>query len=133
MWPAVLDVVKTLRPGRLDAVQRVDADLLRATATSPSPSRDAGKANNIKASGHDERLRQAVLDVMKTDVRIDVVLAPDRVVPARAPADAAAPDASPPAAEPDAPSIDDPNATDAVGVDLALRELGATRIGEIDH
>ncbi len=132
MWPAVLDVVKTY--GRVawmlfsesTPISFGNGDLAVAVA-------DAGKANNIKASGHDERLRQAVLDVMKTDVRIDVVLAPDRVVPARAPADAAAPDASPQAAEPDAPSMDDPNATDAVGVDLALKELGATRIGEIDH
>ena len=35
--------------------------------------------------------------------------------------------------EPDAPSMDDPDSDGAVGVDLALRELGATRIGEIEH
>jgi hypothetical protein len=35
--------------------------------------------------------------------------------------------------EPDAPSLDDDNADSAVGVDLALRELGATQIGEIEH
>ena len=35
--------------------------------------------------------------------------------------------------KPDAPSLDDANADGAVGVDLALRELGATRIGEIEH
>ena len=33
----------------------------------------------------------------------------------------------------DTPSMDDENMDDAVGVDLALRELGATQIGEIEH
>ncbi len=94
---------------------------------------DAGKVNNVRASGHEERLRQAILDVMKTDVRIDVVLAPDRVVPASAKPSGAV-DTDPPAApEPDAPSMDDANVDGAVGVDLAVRELGATRIGEIEH
>jgi hypothetical protein len=35
--------------------------------------------------------------------------------------------------EPDAPSMDDPDVDDSSGVDLALRELGATQIGEIEH
>jgi hypothetical protein len=89
---------------------------------------DAGKANNIKASGHDERLRQAILDVLHTDVRIDIILAPDRAGAVVAPSSS-----SGSAVEPDAPSLDDPNADGAVGIDLALRELGATQIGEIDH
>jgi hypothetical protein len=89
---------------------------------------DAGKVNNIKASGHDERLRHAILDVMKADVRIDVVLAPDRGV-----AVAKAPAASPTSADPDAPSIHDADVETVTGVDLALRELGATQIGEIEH
>ena len=44
-------------------------------------------------------------------------------------------DASPPAPtnEPDVPSVDDADANDDVGVDLALRALGATQIGEIEH
>ena len=45
----------------------------------------------------------------------------------------AAPAAAQEPVEPDAPSLDDPNVDDATGVDLALRELGATQIGEIEH
>jgi DNA polymerase III subunit gamma/tau len=132
MWPAVLDVVKSY--GRV-------AWMLFSESTPISWSNgvlavavgDAGKVNNIKASGHDERLRQAVLDVMKSDVRIDVVLAPDRVVPAGTRASEPAPAPAAAAAESDAPSLDDPDVDSASGVDLALRELGATQIGEIEH
>jgi hypothetical protein len=91
-----------------------------------------GKVSNLKASGHDERLRQAILDVLKTDVRIDIVLAPNRT---GAPAEGAgsAPSTERAAVESDAPSLDDPNVDAISGVDLALRELGATQIGEIEH
>ena len=96
---------------------------------------DAGTVKGVKGSGHDERLRQAVLDVMRTDVRIDVVLAPDRAgtpVTSLA-ATPAAPAAAAVVVEQDAPSLDDPDVDDSSGVDLALRELGATQIGEIEH
>ena len=94
-----------------------------------------GKVNNLKGSGHDERIRQAILDVMKTDVRIDVILAAGGGgAPAPTTGAAAAEPARPvESLPPDAPSLDDDNADGAVGVDLALRELGATQIGEIDH
>jgi DNA polymerase-3 subunit gamma/tau len=132
MWPAVLDAVKSYsRVGWMlfsESTPISMSDGVLAVAVG-----DAGKVNNVRASGHEERLRQAILDVMKVDVRIDVVLAPDRVVPAAAPAPGTG-DADPAAApEPDAPSMDDANVDGAVGVDLALRELGATRIGEIEH
>ena len=65
-------------------------------------------------------------------MKIDVVLAPDRAIPVPA-ASGDAPAAPVAASEPDAPSMDDPDSDGAVGVDLALRELGATRIGEIEH
>ena len=35
--------------------------------------------------------------------------------------------------EPDAPSPDDADIDDATGVELILRELGGTQIGEIEH
>ena len=134
MWPAVLDAVKSYsrvawltfdgsRPVSLsDGVLAVGVE-------------NIGKVNNLKGSGHDERLRQAILDVMRSDVRIDVVLLPTGGTATTAPAGAAGAtgDAAPGASEPDAPSLDDANADGAVGVDLALRELGATRIGEIEH
>ena len=138
MWPAVLDAVKSYsrvawmtfdgsRPVSLaNGVLAVGVETI-------------GKVNSLKASGHDERLRQAILDVMKTDVRIDVILAPGGGASApgaatgRRPPSAAGRVRSTSAPEPDAPSLDDANADGAVGVDLALRELGATQIGEIEH
>ena len=87
------------------------------------------------------RLRQAVLDVFRTDVSIDIVLAPNataRLVNA-APVDASADSSDAPAptvavvVEPDAPSIDDEDLDDTSGVDLIMRELGGTQIGEIEN
>ena len=73
---------------------------------------------------------------MPTDVRIDVD--PRRRARRRRPRrrrrgrrPRSRPSGRPHAA--DDPSLDDDNADGAVGVDLALRELGATQIGEIDH
>ena len=140
MWPAVLEALKGYSRvawmgfSSSAPISISNGDLAVAVA-------DAGTVKGVKNSGHDERLRQAVLDVMRTDVRIDVVLAPDRVGSAPAAPSAAtaasAPSAdpapAPTAAEPDAPSLDDPDVEGAVGVDLALRELGATQIGEIEH
>ena len=129
LWPAVLDAVKAYSKVAWMTFS-TSAPISLSGGVLAVAVDDAGKVNNVKASGHDERLRQAILDVMKTDVRIDVVLAPDRSgIPAR-PASA---DAAAAAPEPDAPSLDDANADGAVGIDLALRELGATRIGEIEH
>jgi DNA polymerase-3 subunit gamma/tau len=133
MWPAVLDAVKSYsrvawmtfdgsRPVSLaNGVLAIGVDTI-------------GKVNNLKGSGHDERIRQAILDVMKTDVRIDVILAAGGGAPAPTTGTAAAEPAGPvESLPPDAPSLDDDNADGAVGVDLALRELGATQIGEIEH
>jgi DNA polymerase-3 subunit gamma/tau len=131
MWPAVLEAVKSYsRVGWMAFNESRPISLsngILAVAVA-----DAGKVNNVKSSGHDERLRQAIIDVMKTDVKIDVVLAPDRAIPVPA-ASGDAPVAPVASSEPDAPSMDDPDSDGAVGVDLALRELGATRIGEIEH
>ena len=131
MWPAVLEAVKSYSKVAWMAFSESTpislSDGVLAVAVG-----DAGKANNLKSSGHDERLRQAIIDVMKADVKIDVVLAPHRVQPvATSPGEAAAAPVA--LSEPDAPSMDDPDTDGAVGVDLALRELGATRIGEIEH
>jgi DNA polymerase-3 subunit gamma/tau len=129
MWPAVLEGVKSMSKVGWMAFNTSSpislSDGVLAVAVT-----DAGKVNNIKASGHDERLRHAILDVMKADVRIDVILAPDR---SGAPKAGSAASAVAATAESDAPSLDDPNADAVTGVDLALRELGATQIGEIEH
>jgi len=129
MWPAVLDAVKSYSKVAWMAFS-ASAPISLSDGVLAVAVTDAGKANNVKASGHDERLRQALLDVLKADVRIDIILAPDRVSSA-APSVKSAP--APVPAEQDAPSLDDATVDGTTGVDLALRELGATQIGEIEH
>ncbi len=137
MWPAVLEATKSYSKVAwmvfADSVPLSTDNAVLAVAVA-----DASKINNIKSSGHDERLRQSVLDVLGVDVRVDVVLAPDAVaarptavdVQAGAPMAASAAERS---IEPDAPSPDDADIDDATGVELILRELGGTQIGEIEH
>ncbi|HAN70110.1 MAG TPA: hypothetical protein DCQ36_00750, partial [Actinobacteria bacterium] len=158
LWPAVLEALKTyskvawLGFSSSRPISYANGDLAVAV-------RDAGTVKGVKASGHDERLRQAVIDVVRADVRIDVVFAPDQAgavpsepspsatrsnEPASAAPTAGAPSTRAPAAgapstqaaaavEPDAPSMDDDDLDDSSGVDLAMREFGATQIGEIEH
>jgi hypothetical protein len=84
---------------------------------------EESKVRNARASGHAERLRQVIIDVMHADVQVDVVatgLVPGQDV------------ASAPAG--DEPSLDDSDSDDDVsGEALAMRELGATVIGEIEQ
>ena len=128
MWPAVLDATK--------AYSRVAWMLFSASqplsisnGTLAIGVTNAGQVNNARASGHDERMRQAILAVMRVDVRIDVVLDPNAVAPA-----STSSESSPASAvELDRPSMDDENVNDETGVDLAIRALGATQIGEIEH
>jgi DNA polymerase-3 subunit gamma/tau len=142
LWPAVLEALKGYSRvawiGFTDSTPISVSNGVLAVAVA-----EAGKAKGIQNSKHDERLRQAILDVMRVDVSIDVVLAPDRVVPLVAAAPGApasqgtpapaSPGASPAGmAEPDAPSLDDPDVDETSGVDLLVREFGATQIGEIE-
>lgn len=128
MWPAIMDATK--------AYSRVAWMLFNASqplsiadGTLAVGVPNAGQVNNARTSGHDERLRQAILDVMRADVRIDVVLAPNAV----APSGSLANESIAVIAEVDAPSVDDDDVDDESGVDLAIRALGATQIGEIEH
>ena len=123
MWPAVLDATKEYSRVAW-MVFSVSAPLSWQDGVLAVGVDNANKISNAKASGHDERLRQAILDVVRMDVRVDVVLAPSVGT-----AGASAPGA--PAA--DVPSLDDADSDEATGVDLAIRELGATRVGEIEH
>lgn len=84
---------------------------------------DAGKVNNARASGHGERLRQVILDVVKADVQVDVVAMGSDTAKAAVGV-----------LVPDAPSMDDADDDgDLSGQSLAMRELGATVIGEIEQ
>ena len=122
MWPAILEGLKSMsrvawmvfsdsRPLSLDA------GVLAVGVPEES------KVRNARASGHAERLRQVIIDVMHVDVQVDVVATGS--VP---------PPASQEAATSDEPSIDDSDSEDDVsGEALAMRELGATVIGEIEQ
>lgn len=79
---------------------------------------EESKVKNARSSGHGERVRQVIIDVMHVDMQVDVVLSG-----AGAPAAAAV----------DVPSLDDEKAEEVTGEILALRELGATVIGEIEQ
>jgi DNA polymerase-3 subunit gamma/tau len=128
MWPAVMEATKTYSRVAW-MLFNASQPLSVANGTLAVGVPNAGQVNNARTSGHDERLRQAILDVMRADVRIDVVLAPNAVAPSGS--GGAVSMAAP--AEVDAPSIDDEDQDDESGVDLAIRALGATQIGEIEH
>jgi DNA polymerase-3 subunit gamma/tau len=126
MWPAVLDATKAY--GKVAWIVfnasvplSLDNGVLAVGLAKP------GEVNSARNSGHDERLRQAILDVLRIDVRVDVVLAPDAMAPTAA---QPAPTRTP---EVDAPSPDDADLPESSGVDVVIRSLGATQIGEIDH
>lgn len=122
MWPAILEGLKSMsrvawmvfsdsRPLSLDA------GVLAVGVPEES------KVRNARASGHAERLRQVIIDVMHADVQVDVVATGSVPAPA-----------SQEAASSDEPSIDDSDSEDDVsGEALAMRELGATVIGEIEQ
>jgi len=118
LWPAVLDVVKA--KGKVAWLVFSDcAPLTWENGTLAVAMRDASKLANARNSGHIDRLQDAVRDVLGIDATIDLVLAPD------------APTVT--ATAVDVPSVDDADLDPVDGVDLAVRELGATQIGEIEH
>ena len=126
MWPAVMDALAKTRVAWMlfsgsQPVSWSDGTLAVAV---DSP----GKVANAAASGHDEKLRAAIADVLKVNTTIDVVVATGGAAP-RASSSVPVSDADPA----DAPSDDDENVDDVTGVDLVIRELGATQIGEIEH
>lgn len=134
MWPAVMDSLSQSRvPWMAFNGSRPlswDNGVLAVAVDSQ------GKATNVANSGHDEALRRAIRDVLKIDARIDVVFAPDstsgqtsraKVRPGAASSHEGG------ASSLDTPSLDDANAEDVTGVELVMRELGATQIGEIEH
>ena len=122
MWPAILEALKSMsrvawmvfsdsRPLSLDA------GVLAVGVPEES------KVRNARASGHAERLRQVIIDVMHADVQVDVVAT-----------GSAPPPAATQATPSDEPSLDDSDSDDDVsGEALAMRELGATVIGEIEQ
>ena len=127
MWPAVMDTLSRTRVAWMlfnDSRPVSWSDGVLAVAVD-SP----GKVANAASSGHDEKLRAAIADTLKVDLRIDVVVA--STANASASGTSGATNSSNDPA--DAPSVDDVNVDDISGVDLVMREMGATQIGEIEH
>ena len=127
MWPAVMDTLSRTRVAWMlfnDSRPVSWSDgVLAVTVDSP------GKVANAASSGHDEKLRAAIADTLKVDLRIDVVVAST----ANASASGNGGGSSSTKDPADAPSVDDVNVDDISGVDLVTREMGATQIGEIEH
>ncbi len=138
MWPAVLDALNSKRKMAWAAFMP-STPMSLANGVLAVAVGDPGKLRNIQDSKHDVLLRESIIAVMHVAVDVQPVLAPDRAGGSASSASpsgttaAAAAAPAPVATEPDAPSLDDDNADGAVGVDLAVRELGATQIGEIEH
>jgi hypothetical protein len=122
MWPAILEGLKAM--GRVAWMVFGDSrplSLEGGTLAVGIP--EESKVRNALSSGHDERLRQVILDVMHADLKIDVVASGSPgPAPAGQPATA------------DAPSLDDADSDEDISPEtLAMRELGATVIGEIEQ
>ena len=127
MWPAVMDTLSRTRVAWMlfnDSRPVSWSDGVLAVAVD-SP----GKVANAASSGHDEKLRAAIADTLKVDLRVDVVVASTANASASG-TSGASNSSNDPA---DAPSVDDVNVDDISGVDLVMREMGATQIGEIER
>lgn len=119
MWPAVMDAL--LKYSRVAWMGFTESTPLSwENGVLAVGVKDAGRYNNVKSSGHDERLRQAILDVLAIDATIDVVQGAASSSPTAPVVD-------------DTPHPDDETTEDIVGADLIAQELGGVQIGEIEH
>ena len=124
MWPAVMDAL--LKYSRVAWMGFTESTPLSfENGVLAVGVMDSGRYNNVKSGGHDERLRQAILDVLEIDTKIDVVLGAKGVV-----GGATVP---PVPEEEDAPSMDDSASSEVTGADLISKELGGVSIGEIEN
>ncbi|MFL6182935.1 MAG: DNA polymerase III subunit gamma and tau [Actinomycetes bacterium] len=162
MWPAVLNRVKDYR--KVTWAQLFEkSDVLGADAKQLHVGlRDVGSHRAFSQGGHDEIVRQALIDVVGLDLTVVAVLdpsvsmssasvaAPEVSGPKPSAAPAAAAEARAAAAAVDGPVVgrdrpsgsgeeevhaDDPDADDLglSGAELIAQQLGGTVIGEIEH
>ena len=128
MWPAVRDAL--LKYSRVAWMGFTESTPLSfENGVLAVGVKDPGRYNNVKSSGHDERLRQAILDVLQVDTKIDVVLGTMGVA-GPSPSGAAAAESLD---EEDAPRMDDSASEEMTGADLIAKELGGVSIGEIEN
>ena len=118
MWPAIMDAL--LKYSRVAWMGFTESTPLSfENGVLAVGVKDAGRYNNVKSGGHDERLRQAILDVLQVDCTVDIVQGATGKTAAASIAE-------------DLPHIDDENTQDVTGVDLIAQELGGVQIGEIE-
>ncbi|MCX6461560.1 MAG: DNA polymerase III subunit gamma and tau [Actinobacteria bacterium] len=139
MWPAVLEKLKLDSRVAWTAFERsAPIGVSGDTVTVAVP--ESGTLAFARKSGHDTRLREAILAVMHVDLTPDLTLDPGAVAPsgvASDPADQSAPAKKARAAAKAAeePTVADSDADDdqISGVALAARELGAKVVAEYDE
>lgn len=162
LWPNVLNRVKDYR--RVTWAQLFEkSDILGVDDKQLQIGlRDVGSHRAFSQGGHDEIVRQALIDVVGLDLTVVAILDPSVSASsssAAVPADEAIAPSSPPAAAAEARAaaqavdgpvvgkertgdavddevtLDDPDAEDdgLAGHELVARQLGGTVIGEIDH
>jgi DNA polymerase-3 subunit gamma/tau len=130
MWPAVMDAL--LKYSRVAWMGFTESTPLSfENGVLAVGVKDSGRYNNVKSGGHDERLRQAILDVLQVDTKIDVVLGAMGSV---GPIDTAGGGSvASHNEEDDTPSMDDSSSEEVTGADLIAKELGGVSIGEIEN
>jgi DNA polymerase-3 subunit gamma/tau len=130
MWPAVMDALlkysRVAWMGFTESTPLSFEDGVLAVGV-----KDSGRYNNVKSGGHEERLRQAILDVLQVDTKIDVVLGAMGSVGPIETADGAS--VASHIEEDDTPRMDDSSSEEVTGADLIAKELGGVSIGEIEN
>ena len=157
MWPAVLEKLKLDSRVAWTAFERsAPVGVSGSTLTVGVP--ESGTLTFARKSGHDTRLREAILSVLRIDLTPDLVLDPG--VAALSSTTGSAPSTEAPATDgsrtqskststgsggrsrgasapvvDDEPSADDPDVDDdsISGIELATRELGAKLVAEYDE
>jgi DNA polymerase-3 subunit gamma/tau len=124
MWPAVMDAL--LKYSRVAWMGFTESTPLSfENGVLAVGVKDSGRYNNVKSGGHDERLRQAILDVLQVDTKIDVVLGAMGTVGGGAVVTQVEED--------DTPRMEDSASEEVTGADLIAKELGGVSIGEIEN
>ena len=124
MWPAVMDAL--LKYSRVAWMGFTESTPLSfENGVLAVGVKDSGRYNNVKSGGHDERLRQAILDVLQVDTKIDVVLGAMGTVGGGVVVTQVEED--------DTPRMDDSASEEVTGADLIAKELGGVSIGEIEN
>jgi DNA polymerase III subunit gamma/tau len=119
MWPAVLEALKAASRVAWTAFeQSTPVSVAEGVLAVAMP--DNGRITFARNGGHDERLRQALIDVLKVDVRAELMLDPGRAKATSA--------SSSQAAEQGDAHEDDETVANRAGVDVVTGMLGGTVI-----